>query len=302
MHAELATGASHAAVSRIELDLVAEAVRRRFGHDLLGYDRRWLQRRLERLAAEYGVDSMSGLQSRLLHDPDAINRLLTELATGGGALLAPPQLFQALRTHVIPRLLTYPVLRVWVPDSAVTAWSVALLLASEGLLDRSQVYATRRFDPPGEGDAAFRLTTAEARRASAGAADALGADDLGEWFTSDGDGFAWPSPRLARAITFGRHNLLTDRSLNTFHLVVCRGVLETLAPGRRARVRRLIHESLVPFGYLVLGSRDPIGVDAGARFSVTDRRARIYRALPNLVDAGAPPPRIPWRGAALDRG
>jgi chemotaxis protein methyltransferase CheR len=55
---------------------------------------------------------------------------------------------------------------------------------------------------------------------------------------------------------FAHHDLASDRSFNEFNVIVCRNVLIYFARALQDRVHRLFYESLVRFGYLVLGSRE----------------------------------------------
>ncbi|PSJ19994.1 chemotaxis protein CheR, partial [Halomonas sp. ND22Bw] len=55
-----------------------------------------------------------------------------------------PSYFLTLRQQVVPVLQTYPSVKVWVAGRSTgeEAWSLAILLREEGLLERTQIYAT----------------------------------------------------------------------------------------------------------------------------------------------------------------
>ncbi len=59
-------------------------------------------------------------------------------------LFRDPEFFLALRQQVMPLLATYPSLKLWVAGCSTgeEAYSFAILLAEEGLLDRTRIYAT----------------------------------------------------------------------------------------------------------------------------------------------------------------
>ena len=59
-------------------------------------------------------------------------------------LFRDPEFFLALRRHVVPMLATYPSLKIWVAGCSTgeEAYSFAILLAEEGLLERTLIYAT----------------------------------------------------------------------------------------------------------------------------------------------------------------
>ena len=59
-------------------------------------------------------------------------------------LFRDPAYFRAIREQVVPYLRTYPSLKIWVAGCATgeEAYSFAILLAEEGLLERTLIYAT----------------------------------------------------------------------------------------------------------------------------------------------------------------
>jgi chemotaxis protein methyltransferase CheR len=54
---------------RLEIDLLLEAIQRRYGYDFRGYAVASLRRRLWHRVHGEGLATISGLQERVLHDP-----------------------------------------------------------------------------------------------------------------------------------------------------------------------------------------------------------------------------------------
>ncbi|MBA2794039.1 MAG: EAL domain-containing protein, partial [Thermoleophilaceae bacterium] len=69
-----------------------------------------------------------------------MERLLLDLSVNVTGMFRDPTFYAALREQVIPLLRTYPFLRVWNAGCSTgeEAYSVAILLHEEGLLDRSR--------------------------------------------------------------------------------------------------------------------------------------------------------------------
>ena len=129
---------------RIEVDLLLEGVYRAYSYDFRGYARASLRRRLWRRAHEEGVQTLSGLQDRVLHDPAVMDRLLRDLSINVTEMFRDPGFFRALREKVVPILRTYPYARVWNAGCSTgeETYSLAIILAEAGLLDRVRIYAT----------------------------------------------------------------------------------------------------------------------------------------------------------------
>ena len=128
----------------LETDLLLEGLFRHYGYDFRQYARSSLRRRLWRRVYAEGLDSLSGLQERVLHDPAAMDRLLLDLSVNVTSMFRDPTFYAAFRSQVVPLLRTYPFVRIWNAgcSSGEETYSLAILLLEEGLYDRTRIYAT----------------------------------------------------------------------------------------------------------------------------------------------------------------
>ena len=263
---------------RIEVDLLLEAVYRRYSYDFRGYARASLRRRLWRRAHEEGVHTLSGLQERVLHDPEVMDRLLRDLSINVTEMFRDPGFFRTLREKVVPILRTYPYARVWNAGCSTgeETYSLAIVLAEAGLLDRVRIYATDMNDD----------VLANARRGSF-AADKMeayeenyrragGIGDLRRYFTVR-DGTATFSRALVDGTVFAQHNLAQDAAFNDFHLIVCRNVMIYFARPLQERVHELFLASLVRFGVLALGHKESVIAGHEDRYEILDASEKLYR-------------------------
>ena len=128
----------------LEFDLFLEAVHRRYQHDFRAYVRKSLQRRLALAVTRFACANLSELQGRILRDPALFAQLLPLLTVQVSEMFRDPGYFQSLRAQVIPVLRTYPSIRVWIAGCSAgeEAYSLAILLHEEQLLERTVLYAT----------------------------------------------------------------------------------------------------------------------------------------------------------------
>src|ERR1700749_721211 len=132
------------ALEDLELRLLLEGIYQRYGYDFRQYARSSIRRRVWRRVAEEHLETISGLQARVLHDPACLERLGVDLAVSGTSMFRDPTFFSALRDKVVPILRTSPFVRVWNAGCSTgeETYSLAILLHEAGLGDRLRIYAT----------------------------------------------------------------------------------------------------------------------------------------------------------------
>ena len=263
----------------LELELLLEAVYRRYGYDFRGYARASLRRRLWRRADLEGLRSMSGLQERILHDPGCMERLLADLSISVTAMFRDPGFHRALRSDVLPELRTHPFVRIWVAGCATgeEVLSVAIALREEGMLDRTRIYATDM-----DADVLARARRGsyaldKVRDYTRNYLAAGGTEAFSAYYSVSGDRATF-DPALLQPVVFAQHNLATDHSFNEFNVVICRNVLIYFGRDLQDRVLRLFDESLPRRGVLALGRKETLrGTAIEDRYEAVVEAERIYR-------------------------
>ena len=265
-------------VEGIEVELLLEAVHRRYAYDFRGYATASLRRRLWRRAQLEGVATLSGLQERVLHDPQVMERLLRDLSINVTEMFRDPGFFRVVRERVVPILRTFPYLRVWNAGCSTgeETMSLAVLLAEEGLLERTRIYATDIDEHVLAVARAGRFPAERLEAYAANHARAGGREDLRAWVEVR-DGEARLVPELLEGAVFAQHNLAQDGSFNEFQLIVCRNVLIYFGRPLQERVHDLFGDSLVRLGVLALGHKESIAPGHEDRYDVLDKAEKLYR-------------------------
>ena len=268
-------------LEELEMELLLEGVARYYGYDFRQYARSSIKRRLWRRIYAEGVGSISALQERVLHDPAAMDRLLVDLSVNVTSLFRDPSFWLAFRTQVVPLLRTYPFVRIWNAgcSSGEETYSLAILLQEEGVYDRTRIYATDINEVvldlarAGSFPANKMKEYAENYRAAGGTAR------LSDYYVIV-DERARFRRSLRENVVFAQHNLVSDRSFNEFHVIICRNVLIYFAAPLQERVHSLFHESLTRFGVLALGHKESIRFTGQEdSYSELNGRERLYRKV-----------------------
>jgi chemotaxis protein methyltransferase CheR len=243
----------------IELNLLLEAIYLKFHYDFRSYSRASLARRLADALRSFGCATLSGLQDRLLHDDSVFPELMRFLTVQVSDLFRDAPFFLTLRRDIVPVLRTYPSLRVWIAGCSTgeEAYSHAILLAEEGLLEKSILYATDinpeslRAAEAGVYPADRLETFAENHRLSGSSRP------LSEHYTA-AYGSAVFNRSLRGKIVFSDHSLATDGVFGEMQLVSCRNVLIYFDQTLQNRAIGLFKESLCRRGFLGLGSHETL--------------------------------------------
>ena len=268
-------------LERLEVELLLEAVHRRYGFDFREYAQASLKRRLYRRMAAENLTTLSQLQDRLLHEPPCMERLLLDLSINVTSMFRDPSFYLAFREKVVPALHTYPFTRIWCAgcSSGEEVYSLAILLQEEGLYDRTRIYAT---DINENVLAAAREGVFTLDKMKAYTQNYLrggGKGDFSRYYTAAYDGARF-SRSLTENVVFAQHNLAMDRGFNEFTVIICRNVMIYFDKGLQDRVHELFYESLETFGILALGHKESINFTAFAdRYEQLDPVERLYRKI-----------------------
>lgn len=261
----------------LETRLVLEAIQASYGYDFRCYAEESIRRRVEAAAAKVGAKHLGELQHRLLHEPETFAAVLDVLTVRVTEMFRDPALYRGLRELVLPRLRTYPQLKIWHAGcaSGEEVYATAVLLSEAGLYDRAQIYATDvstvAVEHAREGvypEASFERFAQNYRES--------GGEGLERYF-SRAYGNVSVLPSLKRNVHVFQHDLVSDHSLGEMHVVFCRNVLIYFGEQLKQRVLRLFSEGLSRGGFLCLGANEALPAALRPQFQEVSPQLRIYQ-------------------------
>jgi len=268
-------------LEQLEIELLLEAVYRRYGFDFRQYAQASLKRRLWRRAYAEGLKTLTDLQARLLHDPRCMERLLLDLSINVTAMFRDPSFYIAFRDKVVPTLHTYPFTRIWCAGCSTgeEVYSLAILLQEEGLYDRTRIYATDINENVLATARAGVFPLARMQQYTQNYIRAGGRHDFSRYYVAAYDAAQF-SRSLIDNVVFAQHNLVSDRSFNEFNVIVCRNVMIYFDRALQNRVHGLFYESLAHLGVLGLGHREAINLSPfEQRYEELDPAEKLYRKV-----------------------
>jgi len=256
-----------------------DAIFRHYHYDFRRYALSSLKRRLGAAMSRFRCHSIAQLRDRVIGDAGAFQSLLDYLTVQVSDMFRDPTYFRALREQVVPRLRTYPSLKLWVAGCSTgeEVYSLAILLDEEGLLERSRIYAT---DINARALARAEAGVYELERLAGFTENhqRSGARvSLSEYYSA-AYGRAVFDRRLRHHVVFSDHSLATDSVFAEVELVSCRNVLIYFQRELQDRAIGLFADALSTGGYLGLGAKETLRFSAhAARFAEVSADERIYQ-------------------------
>ena len=243
----------------IEMSLLFEGIYQRYGYDFRDYGKAHAKRRIMHRLAISGINSVSELQHKVLYDETFFHQLLQDLSINTTEMFRDPDFFLSIREQVIPVLKTYPFIKIWHAgcSSGEEVYSMAILLKEEGLLNRTQIYATD-FNPAVLQKAKEAIYPVNLMKDyTRNYIKSGGKNSFSEYYNARYDS-AIMKNILKENIVFADHNLVTYSVFGEMNLIMCRNTLIYFNKSLQDKVVGLFRDSLVSGGFLCLGSKESI--------------------------------------------
>ena len=255
-----------------------------YNQDFRQYATVSLQRRLSWAMRKLQLDDLGQLRAYILKSPQNFSELLQYVTVPVSTMFRDPGYFAALRHHVIPMLKTYSTPKIWVAGCSAgeEAYSLAILLREENLLDRTVIYATD-INPAALERAARGIYRLEhIAQYTENYQQAGGTGSFSDYYHA-AYGNAIFDKTLRKNIIFTEHSLATDRVFSEVQLISCRNVLIYFQRVLQNSTFALFHESLCRKGFLGIGSRETLNYSEYVnRFDLRCKDSRIYQKNDNV--------------------
>ena len=266
-------------IEEIEQTLLLEAIFLRYGYDFRNYSQATIRRRIRQFVAKNGLETMAELLPRVIREPSFFQALLFEFSVTVTEMFRDPSFYRSLRKEVVPLLRTYPFIKVWLAGCATgeEAYSIAILLQEEGMLEKSTIFATDI-----NGNALVRAQKGiyplkQVREYTENYQETNPLCSFGRYYHADQKHIIMDRV-LKNKITFAHHNLVSDQVFGEMHLILCRNVMIYFNNTLQERVLKLFDQSLIRGGFLCLGNRESLrSFRLSEQYERLDAGNRIYR-------------------------
>ncbi|MDB9524923.1 chemotaxis protein CheB [Oscillatoria sp. CS-180] len=283
-------GEDEAFVTQSQLRQIIEVLSEHEDVDFSDYKANTLRRRIRHRCALSRSSSVDDYL-RLLQGYSEERKLLRQsLLIGATSFFRDDHPWQILSTEVLPQLLTDMVdgqqLRIWVSACATgeEAYSLAMIV-DEAIVRTNKNIQVKLFATDIDNQA---LAIAAKGRYSETITNNISPERLEHYFVYQ-DGYFQVKQFLREMLIISPHDLTKNPGFSKMHLVTCRNVLIYMQPQLQEQVLRLLHFTLRPKGFLLLGSSENLGRfsdefdSINAKWKLFQKRETGNRFLPSAT-------------------
>ena len=265
-----------------EKDLIAvvDQLRKSSGVDFSQYKPNTIHRRTLRRMVILKLDSLNKYAQYLNEHPDEASKLFDDVLIPVTSFFRDFEAFEALKVQVYPTIVkdksNKDAIRMWAPGCSTgeETYSLAMTLL-EFLGDKASGFHVQIFGTD--------LNEKGIEKARAGIyresiAEEMSPERLSRFFLKVEGGY-----RVNKAVRdmciFARQNLANDPPFSQMDLVACRNLLIYIQPTLQGKIVPVLHYSLRPSGFLVLGRSESLSAYPEL-FSIVDKKHKIYSKKP----------------------
>ncbi|MGA7615270.1 MAG: CheR family methyltransferase [Thermoanaerobaculia bacterium] len=265
-------------IARSELlQKIYSLLRSASGIDFSQYKSTTIERRLLRRMTLHRITSLAQYIQLLQADPKEVEALEYDFLIRVTGFFRDPEVFDFLGSEIFPRIIERhddgTPIRIWVPGCATgeETYSIAMSLL-EALDERKdsipfQIFGTDVSD--------YAVQIARAADYPASIASDVSPERLRRFFVRS-DGRYRVNKSVRDSCIIAKQNLTRDPPFSKLDLISCRNLMIYLGPQLQRRVLSILHYSLHPDGFLLLGSSETVGKMSDL-FGVVDRHHKVYR-------------------------
>ena len=256
-----------------------DRVFRVYGYDFRSYAPASLKRRILRAVERRKLTDIDELNELVTNDQLLFVEVLSDLTVTVTEMFRDPFFYQYLMQHVLPRLASYPSIRIWHAGCSTgeEVYSMAILLHEAGVLGKSTLYGTD-INPLAIQKARLGVySTSELKKATENFYKVGSSGSFSDYYMANHEAGIIET-FIKQNIVFAEHNLVTDEVFSEVHLILCRNVFIYFNKSLQNRALEIFYRSLVYKGYMCLGTRETLlFTNFHSDFSLLDVTTSVYQ-------------------------
>jgi chemotaxis protein methyltransferase CheR len=251
------------------------------GIDFSNYAFSSFRRRIKRFLELNKVRDFNEFISKIREDKEYADNLIKEITVNVTEMFRDPTFWVYLRDNVIPQIHYESKLKIWhaACSTGEEVYSMAILLKESGLLRSAFIIATdinnNVLKVATKGSYPFRNQEVNIKNYELFG----GKRNLDDYFMQTGNRVQFDRDLISN-VEFKCHDLAQDGQIGLFDLILCRNVLIYFNFELQERVVQTFVQSLVPNGYMGIGSKESLSWCKAARsLEEVSFEEKIYKKI-----------------------
>ena len=264
----------------IWIDYLLEMIFKMYNYDFRLYYRDMVKRRLDIFMIKHEIKSIKDAVGVILFNKSAFKGFFLELSINVTELFRKPNSFKQMIEFLEKSCKNKHNIKVWSAgcSSGEEVYSMAILLHSLDLFDKSLIYATD-FNSVILEEAKNGIYTKESFDIAKNNFAKIGLNSKLEEYFSINDKFVVIDENIKKKTLFFQHNLVLDSSFNEFDIIICRNVIIYFDKDLQERVFQLLYDSLKFGGHLILGQSETIIPSFIEKFDKCGDNCKIFKKV-----------------------
>ncbi len=251
-----------------------------YEYDFVHYNRNTVKRRIENHSIKLMIEEFENYAKLILSEKKYFDEMFSYLSINITEFFREPKQLKIFREKVIPYLNSYTHINIWCAgcSSGESPYTLAMILHEEGVLEKSQIYATdfnNRVLTKAK-DGLFDIENIELSCTNYNIS--AGSDEFKDYFVKQGKYFKIKK-FLKKHILFFNHNLVTDSAMNKFQLIICKNVVIYFDEQLKEHVINLFDESLECNCFLILGNSEYLPEKFKKHYKLYSPHSKVYHKI-----------------------
>jgi len=273
------------------LEKIIIILRTQTGNDFSLYKKNTIYRRIERRMNVHNIDKIAAYVGFLQENPKEVDILFKELLIGVTNFFRDPAVWDKLEETIIPDIVKRQqegtIIRAWVAGCSTGEEAYSLAILFKEALEKNnpyggitvQIFATDLDDEA--------IETARKGVFPAKIAADISSKRLSRFFNFIDDSYRI-NTEIREMVIFAKHNIILHPPFTKIDILTCRNLLIYMDTELQKKLLGLFYYSLIPEGYMVLGSAETLGAQSHF-FTPVENKLKIYKRIistqmPELFD------------------
>jgi len=258
---------------------IIKVIKETYDYDFSDFALTSLKRRFERIIQLHNLKHTDLLIERLREDKVFFQIFLQEIAVESTEMFRDPSLWRYLRDDLLPTIFkdNYKP-KIWLPHCVAgdELYSLAIVLKEMGLINNTEIIATCLNDLIIDfiNSGAFRHYKTETSNENY--ARYQGTGKLADYYQVRGEQ-AFRDSSLIKNVHFMKQNINFDNSPQDIKLILYRNQLIYYTQGLHDRILKVLYDSLISGGHLILGTKEQVGMICSKYFKLVNEAESVYK-------------------------